>query len=262
MMSDLLFKVMKKNWFTLDEDSFLWLKCNRGLVYNAKNNKKVFFEMSKSIEKICEQLLKTENLYTAELTDDVFKNIEANQWINSLISINAGYLSLHVEPEKKPVSLKPILKVQNKKEYYVSNHDLGLRGEVLENLHELTFYINGSKYGNDDFFKQHLFPMKNCKIQDSSIIVSFIANSRNPFLTNINIVGNFITYPDFKNFIVNISDFSTQFTLHIMIQDFLDNITQIQDFNWPDHFRFNIIVDSDFDDGSGCGYFFRDRKGA
>ena len=238
---------MEKYWFTLHANTFLWLKDNLGLAYNTTNKQQFLFSLTDRIEKICHQLLITENLYTVELTDEDLNDKEIKQWVQSLVSIQAGHLTYNVAFEKRPVSLKPILKVQDKKEYYELQHSKGQGGEVLQNLHELTFYINGSEHGNTEYFKQHIYPLKNCQVLDSSKIQSFISNSRNSFLSNINIVGNLFLYPDFERLINHISNFSIQCTIYIMIQDFLDNIQKISEIIWPNHVQFNLLVDSVFD---------------
>ncbi|MDR1223231.1 MAG: TIGR04150 pseudo-rSAM protein [Tannerella sp.] len=238
---------MKKHWFTLHGDTFLWLKDNTGLVYNAENKTKLLFYLSDKIEKICHQLLKIDNLYTAELTDEAINDDEINQWINSLINIQAGYLSLNVVFDKRPISLNPILKVQDNKNYYEEQHKLGFKGKILQNLHELTFYINGSEHGNNEYFKQTIFLVKSCQVLNSSKIRSFIKNSRNPFLSNINLVGNLFSYSGFERLINDISDFSVQSTIHIMIKDFLNNAQKIKDIKWPVHTQFNVLVDTVFD---------------
>lgn len=85
---------MKNNWLTLYGDTFLWLKDNAGLIYNAANKAKFIFPLSDKIEIICHQLLEINNLYTIELTEETIRDDEINQWIHSLISIQAGYLSI------------------------------------------------------------------------------------------------------------------------------------------------------------------------
>ena len=106
---------MKKHWLTLSADTFLWLTGTAGLAYNAKNKRQVRFSLTNEITAKCRQLLATENLYSIELTDKEIRNEEINQWVQLLINIEAGYLSYNVEFENKPVSLQPILKVQDKK---------------------------------------------------------------------------------------------------------------------------------------------------
>lgn len=238
---------MRKNWFTLNADIFLWVKNHVGLAYNTGNKKRFLFPLSEGIKKVCHQLLKTENLYTTELTDEDMNDKEIQQWIHSLIEIRAGYLSYNIEFEKRPISLMPILKVQDQMEHYEWQHMHKMGGEILQNLHELTFYICESKYGNNEYFKQYIFPLKNSKVLDCSAIYSFICNSRNPFLSNINLVGNLFSYPDFEKFINKICSLSIQCTIHIMAQDFWDNIQKVKEINWPFYIQFNLLFDSVFD---------------
>ena len=238
---------MKKNWLTLNTDTFLWLKGDLGLVYNATNKRRIFFALTDGIEAICHKLLITENLYTIELTDDSINDKGVNKWVQSLIDIDAGYLTYNVTYETRPISLKPILKVQDKKEYYEFKHSQGFRGEILQNIHEITFYINGSVYGNNAYFKQHVFPLKDCLVLDSSKIQSFINNSINPVISNINLVGNLFSYSGFEIMVESISNLSIPCTIHIMIQDFLDNIRKIKEINWPNQTQFNVLVDTAFD---------------
>lgn len=238
---------MNKHWFTLHGDTFLWLKENTGLVYNAENKNRLIFPLSDKIEKICHQLLEIENLYTVELTDTDINDEEINQWMHSLMDIQAGYMSLNIEFDRRPVSLKPILKVQDNRKYYEEQQELGFKGKILQNLHELTFYMNGTEYGSDEYFRQTIFPVKSCQILDDSKIRSFIKDSRSFYLSNINFVGNIFSYPGFERLINDISAYSIQSTIHIIIKDLLDNIQDMKDIEWPIHTRFNILVDTVFD---------------
>jgi pseudo-rSAM protein len=238
---------MKKHWFTLHSDTFLWLKGSTGFFYNAENGEKNISPLTDKIENICHQLLKTANLYTTELTDEALNDDEVKRWIDSLINIQAGYLSLDVAFEERPVSLKPILKVQDNKKYYEEQHKLGFKGKILQNLHELTFYINGSDYGNNEYFKQAIFPLKVNQTLDSSKILSFIKNSKSVFLSNINIVGNLFSYPGYERLIQDISEFSLQSTIHITINDFLNHRQNIKSIKWPTTVQFNILIDTVFD---------------
>lgn len=238
---------MKNNWLTLYGDTFLWLKDNTGLIYNAANKAKLIFHLSDKIEIICHQFLEINNLYTIELTEEAIRDDEINQWIHSLISIQAGYLSLHIEFDKRPVSLSPILKVQDDKEYYEEQHKLGFKGKILQNIHELTFYINGSQYGNDECFKQTIYPVKSRYILNSSTICSFIKNSRTIFLSNINLVGNLFSYSDSERLISYISNLSVQTTIYMLINDFLNNVQEIKEREWPTNIHFNLLINTVFD---------------
>lgn len=238
---------MNTSWFTLYENTFLWLKGNVGLVYNAENRNRFLFNLSDKIKKICDQLLDIESLYTAELIEEEINDKEINQWIHSLINIQAGYLSLNVEFDKRPVSLMPILKVQDNIEYFEGQQELGFKGKILQNLHELTFYINGSEWGNTEYFKQTIFPVRSNFALERSKIRSFIKNGRSLFLFNVNLVGDIFSYSDFEELINDISELSIQLTLYIPIKEFLNNMEMIKDIKLPIDARINILVDRVFD---------------
>jgi hypothetical protein len=52
------------NNLTLFPDTFLWLKGERGLLYNAKTHSSDEFHASQSVKALCEQLLDYDNLYS------------------------------------------------------------------------------------------------------------------------------------------------------------------------------------------------------
>lgn len=238
---------MSTHWFTLHEDTFLWLKGNKGLVYNAENKNRLLFSLSDKIREICLQLLNIENLYSVSLTTEEVKDEDINQWIHSLMDMQAGYLTLNVEFDKRPVSLMPVLKVQDDRKYYEGQQMLGFRGKILQNLHELTFYINGNKQGHFEYFKQTIFPVKSDSVLERVKIRSFINNSRNFFLSNLNLVGDFFSYYDLEELVNDISELSVQLTIHILINDFLNHVQEIKKMKWPADTRVNILVDTVFD---------------
>lgn len=239
--------MMDKNWLTLNPNAFLWIKNNKGLVYNTNNNKKIEFPLSKNILKLCQKLLVVENLYSVELLDSEINDADVIQWINSLESIEAGYLSLNIKFEKRPVSLMPILKIQDDKMYYEEQQKLGFKGKILQNLHEITFYINGNNQGDDTFYKQTIYPIKGYDNLKYADILSFIKNSRTLYLSNINLVGEIFSYKDFELLVKDISDFSIQVTIYFLVNDFIDNLQSIRNIKWPSSVKFNIIVNNKFD---------------
>lgn len=238
---------MNTHWFTLYGDTFLWLKGDRGLVYNAENKNRLLFDLSDKIRKICIQLLNTESLYSVSITSEEFEDEEINQWIHLLIDMHAGYLTLNVEFDKRPVSLIPVLKVQDNNKYYEEQQKLGYKGKILQNLHELTFYINGNEQGDFEYFKQTIYPIKSESVLERTKIQSFIKNSRSFYLSTINLIGDFFSYLDFEKLINDIDKLSVQLTIHILIKDFLNHVQEIKEIKWPTDTSINILVDTVFD---------------
>ena len=238
---------MNKNWFTLYGDTFLWIKDSIGFVYNASNKKRIRFLLSDQMKEICQHLLEPQNLYTIELTEDRRCNEEIYHWFLLLKEMEAGYFSYNLPFEERPVSLMPILKVQDDRMYYKAQQALGFQGKILQNLHELIFYLNGSEYGNNEYFKQTFYPIKTHQFLDRTSVLSFIENSRNLFLGKINLVGNIFLYPEFDVLIRSISDMSIPVTVYVLVTDFLEHLQELERMKLPMGVELNLLVDTHFD---------------
>lgn len=234
---------MEKYWISLFPDTFLWLKKNHGFVYNAIKFKGFRFILNDRIEKICQELLLPANLYTTGLTSHDIECKYVKQWVHSITQVYAAG-SLSSGTEKRPVSFKPILKMFTNLEFYIWEHHQGFGSSIMKNIHELTFYINNSDTGNDTYFRQAIFPLKNCTLLDSENMLSFIRHSQNPFLSNINLVGNIFMYPNFRQFIEKVACLAKSCTIRITIQDFTDHIRDLKSIQWPVNIHFNVLIDT------------------
>ena len=235
--------IMNNTWFSLYSDTFLWLKGSRGFVYRAENNAQFVFPVSDEIKTICEQLLVLENLYTVEVTEAYTHSEAIRIWIDKLVELQAGYLTLDTVREKRPVSIQPILKVRDNVEYYNYLHQNETGGEAVQNLQELTFYFNNSRFGNNEYYRQSIFPFKNCQPLDVTKIVAFINNCKNAFLTNINLVGDLFSYPQRKEMLECMASYSYPYTLCFTIQDLVAHIDEVKSIAWPEYTSFNVLTD-------------------
>jgi pseudo-rSAM protein len=238
---------MKKYWFTLTPDTFLWVKQGSGLMYNAFNQRQFGFQLTETIERLCNQLLIAENLYTVDLTAEESEHPEIKSWIHHITTIEAGFPTLVAEGVKRPVSLKPILKVQDGIEHYAWYHKRNIGGDIINHLHELTFYINGSKHGNSEYYRQCLFPIDSTGHVNMDAIRSCIRNGRNPFLSKINLVSDFFDYPLSQQLMDVMEEFRIPCTIHILLQDFTLHADELENFRWPENICFNIIVAHEID---------------
>ena len=118
---------MKKNWLTLNSETFLWIKGEEGLLYNTLNATSFPFANIGEVEKICNELLKVDNLYSVMVSDNQLQDKKSVAWIDSIITNNMGCLTREVTYEERPVSLMPILKVQDNTQRYVWEHNRGIR---------------------------------------------------------------------------------------------------------------------------------------
>ena len=234
---------MKKYKLILNGDTFLWIKNDEGLAYQHKKCRMFVFCLSDKLREICNHLLILENLYTIELTEDELSNPDVRHFVDGLLNIDASRLISESEIEKGMVSLMPVLKIHEDVDFFIQQHERGIGGKIIQHIHELTFYINGSKYGNDQYYKQTIFPTKNESMLEREKIIRFIRNSRNPFLSNINLIGNTFSYPNFDALLKQIETFEIPVTICITAGDIFDNNDLLKKTNWSDKINFRILID-------------------
>ena len=212
---------MKKNWLTLNSETFLWIKGEEGLLYNTLNATSFPFANIGEVEKICNELLKVDNLYSVMVSDNQLQDKKSVAWIDSIITINMGCLTREVTYEERPVSLMPILKVQDNTQRYVWEHNRGIQGTILDNLHEVFFYINGTANGENELYKQIIYPLKINESLDYRDIIDFCFNSKNPYLTRIYLIGSLFTYPSYSILLNELHQLHIQLVITVTDVDYL-----------------------------------------
>lgn len=233
---------MKNNWLTLNGDTFLWIKNDKGLLYNTSNFKILRFNNTRKINRICNKLLIISNLYSANISDSILKDTDVKNWINSIVFHKMGVFTPNDNAENQPISLKPILKIQDDIERYKWEQNREINGSIINNLHEITFYLNGSGNGNNCHYKQTTFPTKTNGYLVLSDVVEFCRNSRNPFLTNINLAGALHVYDCHEKLLSLISELGIPQTIHMTIEDFTQNQQIYHDLNKRDNVSIKLLV--------------------
>ena len=191
---------MKTYWFTLYPHCFLWVKETEGLIYNTKNHSQIKFSNQGKVGSIAMQLTLLENLYCVKLTQEQVEHEDVNLWLHEVQNKDCGVLVEENGTNQRPLSLPLVLKVQDEVDYYRWEHKQGIDGNVLDNLHKLVFYFNGSHRGNDSFSKQFLFPIALCNVSlQHKDILRFVQNALlSNFLSEIVLVGDPFGYKDFS----------------------------------------------------------------
>ena len=232
--------MMKKYRIILSEDTFLWIKNNEGLVYPSKNGRAFIFSQSEKLREICRHLLVLEHLYTLELTEEELNVSNVRHFVDQLLEIDAGRLIPITSVEKGAVSLMPVLKIHETIDDFVLKHERGVGGKIIQHIHELTFYVNGSNYGNDRCYWQTVFPTKHESVLEAKKIIRFIRNCKNPFLTNINLVGNIFSFPDFEGLLHHAETFEISVT--IRVRDFTPCKDCIYQWLCPSPSNYEIVI--------------------
>jgi len=235
--------MMKKYRLILSQDTFLWVKNNEGLAYQSKNYRAFVFSLSEKLCKICRHLLTLDHLYTVELTEEALNDNDVRRFVDQLLEIDAGRLIPCTGEKKGAVSLMPVLKIHEGIDEFIRKHERGVGGKIIQHIHELTFYINGSQYGNDRYHQQTIFPTKNASVLDAGKIIRFIRNSRNPFLSKINLAGNIFSYLGFDELLRDIESFEIPVTVCMTASDVLDNKELLKTSEWRNKSSFCILMD-------------------
>ena len=105
-----------KQVLILFPDTFLWLKDNTGLLYNAKSFEKDGFNYTPALKSLCSALLFVDNLYTIEIEPE---NLTAEEvkFVDLVIRKKYGFITEH---PAKAYSLPPVLSIQNDKKKWSS----------------------------------------------------------------------------------------------------------------------------------------------
>ena len=215
---------MKKYWLILYPDTFLWVKQNKGYIYNTKNYAKFHFENKGKLAELTRTLLDINQLYRVDLSEELLQKQQIKKWVNDIITTESGQLVVDDGINKRPVSLKPELKLQDGIKYYEWEHQRGIDGNVINNLHKMIFHLNGSGYGNLFYAKQTAYhPIQTDVILDRKDISIFAMNARSSaYLLEIALVGNIASYPDFEKLLSDILEIGySKISIYCLENDFL-----------------------------------------
>jgi len=232
---------MKKFWLSLFPDTFLWIKENKGIIYNSKNFKYYIFHRSDEVNKLCDTLTELESLYTVEISEPLLHNQHVGQWVNQITNIEAGCLIEQNGYNKKLTSFYPVLSIQNGIDQIIWEHKLNIGGKIIENLYELIFYINGSSHGSDQYFRQTYYPINFDISVNFNLIELFINQCNNKMLNKITFIGDILKYKNFRQ----LQDwilFNDHFiNIVLLTEDITKDITNVECFK-SDKTNITIIV--------------------
>jgi len=230
---------MKKYWLVLYPDTFLWLKNDDGIIYNSQNFRHFTFGCNGDIKKLCDTLVDPDSLYSVEVTDSLLDNQKVKQWIDKITGIEAGPLIEQNGKNKKLISYYPLLTIQNNVDNIRWKDSLNIGGEILKNLDELTFYLNGSPNGSELFFKQTYYPLRSTRTLNFELVKSFVKKCGNSWLKRITLVGNFINYKDLDQLQTWVMDNGYSIDFIQLAEDIETDITK---YTWFTYERTSITI--------------------
>lgn len=214
---------MKKYWLVLHQDTFLWTKGNDGLIYSTSEKHLCFrFQNVGILKRITEELSYISNLYRTSITEEELDDKEVKMWIEQILSSSSGKLIDMEDKNETPVSLKPVLKVQDTVTFYQSAHKNHTDGNIMQNLLKLVIHLNGSECGDDNISKQIIFPRKGSQEQqDWTVLRDFITSMGKPnFLVEIALVGNVWKYPGYRELLDYLQTLPIRISIYCTEEDY------------------------------------------
>lgn len=226
------------SWIQLFPDTFLWVKTNKGLLYNARNKKSYAFDLDKQIKKWCTQLLDPDNLYTILTDSDI--TAKHSEWLGTIEKMQFGRIIQEDNTEHKPVSFPPILYMDKK----INPESPDANDNLLTYLHEIVFYIGGKETRHPDYYKQLYYPIFSDQCLSASEIISYIDKSEGYNLHTLSFIGmECLSLDETKQIINRLSSFEQKKVL-IATTDNLDFYTSLITQNPNAGFRLTIVCNS------------------
>lgn len=219
---------MKKYWLVLSPNTFMWLKGEEGLLYHAVSHAQVSFKNVGALRLLTEWINDIDNLYRVELTEETLRQPEVNEWIRQVVDKECGKLVENDDVNNCPVSLKPVLKLQDGVQYYEWLHRQGTDGSVIQNLHNIVFYLNGSASGDEWLHRQLIYPSATETVADRMRVVHFARNARqSPYLLEISLVGNLFAIPQLAEEVEALQTICPVM-LYVTVEDALHALPQVK----------------------------------
>lgn len=175
--------------FIVSPDVFIWTEGAEGLVYDSSSRTGFKFVNTDLVAEFSAQLNIPDNLYSIEIVSfESINDQDLRCFINHMVE--CGYATIRKDSEDLPLSYKPILKIQDDKNYYIWLNRQGADGEVIENLHNIIINV-GSDNGHDLIACQTYFPTSSNKsFFRADDLVRFIKQAEHSHsLSEISIIG-------------------------------------------------------------------------
>lgn len=172
-----------KQKLTLYPDTFLWIKNETGLIYNAKHFTLFEFKVTPTIATLCGKLSEPSNLYTIELDLSVLSSDE-QKFINDIISSKCGKLS---SSDTLIISLPPLLNIQKDVNKLVRDKYRGMGEDLLKYFTSLTIQTGG-EYKNNEYYRQTNYPAYTKDIVSLNTLSKILEKYSTPYLACTNII--------------------------------------------------------------------------
>lgn len=201
---------MKKK-LTLYPDTFLWVKGNKGLLYNAKTFASAEFNICPSVKLLCDRLTDLDNLYTIFI-DDARTDQNEKDFIGMIEANGFGVVSGTGSPV---MSLPPVLNLQHDINRLVRDPYRDIGENALKYLSTLTLYVGGECRAKN-YYRQIIYPVCSDKILSASTIAAYLQKIDSPYLQNINLVISDAKDPELLRMDALLAPYREQVTFYFL----------------------------------------------
>lgn len=163
-------------WLKLYSYTFLIVRHNEGLLYNAADKLFYIFECKGLVKDICQKLSRVEYLYCIELNNNLLKqDMDLFSWVRKVEEGHFGEVVVEEHNNIVP-SLPPFLIMDKNKE----------REQALSLIYDIYFYIGGdAPFYYNDYNKQIPIPICSDKLLSLTKVQNFLTNIYGYNLQNI-----------------------------------------------------------------------------
>ena len=221
---------MKKFWLIVNKETFIWTKGKNGLIYNTITKVGRRFHNTNKLDKIVKKLLVMDHLYRILLDEEQLSDEHIGIFIKELVVTQSAILTEDRKDIEIPVSLAPILKIQNNVHLYRHAEKKYKDESVISNCIRLVIHLNGSQYGNNDYAQQTIYPFKNTSntIICLEEIKKFVCSAGTPYnLSEVILVGNVWEYDAYQEMLEFFTGFSLPAFVYCTEKDYMENLSCI-----------------------------------
>lgn len=180
---------MKKFWFYLNANTFLWRDKNFVLVYNSIRFSGFTLPIN-GIQQIIESILLPTNMYCVTLDEVQLSDPIVECFVNLVIKNSAGNIIECLVDTNKPVIFYPAVNVKHNFKKYDEKARFRLDDEICNSLSEVTISLCGTKPKvKAKKYLQFLYPSDINNILPCEIALNFIIKLRSWPIDKINLVG-------------------------------------------------------------------------
>ena len=181
---------MKQYWLIVNKDTFIWTEGENGLIYNTVTGVSESFFNTEPLNSILSKLKVMENLYRILLNEEQLADKNIYVFVEKLLAIHSAVLIENEDGKDIPVSLVPVLKIQNDALRYKYAPKKYKDESILSNCMRLVIHLNGSQHGNNIYAKQTISPFNENTQLCLKDLKEFIFSAGTPFfLSEIILVG-------------------------------------------------------------------------